>query len=317
MTAPVAPPPPNVSAPPRTKGVAIGVVLMVVAVVLGIVLIVVGITGIAHATNDRRHVPVAASPQAFDLAHTGRQSVWYETDADNSDFLPDLNVIVVSPRGERWELATGSEAFDSTTRSGGRKSFRVGSFRTNETGRFTVRAQGEELASIPPGTNFGIGPSTPDGAVLAIVGGILGGALLFLIGLVVLIVALVRRGRTRRAMYAPTGPMGPPMWGTPGAPMPGGGWAAPAPAPPVGGGWGAPPPPAPSVGWGAPAPPVAPTPGAWPPPDAPPPAPPTTPQPGAWPPPAPQPGGPAPGAPPPAPPPDPDPGGWPAPPSGS
>ncbi|QXC62496.1 hypothetical protein KSP35_06760 [Aquihabitans sp. G128] len=277
---------------PGKVGFWIGGLLVVLAIVVGVGGVALGIKHVSDTVDGLQRASVRNGGSL--QLEPGTYDVFLEYPGINDSSFPSAYGLgalrITTSEGRPVEITPPTSSL--TYEFGDHEGKKVGRLRIEQAGRYVVEANQQSFGS----EEVAIGDGDPtDG--FAIVGlGILGGLILFVVGVVLLIVSGVRRSRSKR----------PPTLGYPPAP---GGWGAPqgtwgTPAPPA---WGAPGAPGAAPGWTP-----APAPGSWTP----------TPQPGAptapggWAPPPTAPPGTAPGWVPPTPPPaDPAPpatdGGWP------
>lgn len=225
---------------PRGKALIIsGSVLVGVAVIAGIIAIV-ALVGIV--TKPGGYHRVAAGDQRTVHLDAGKWVVYYESAAEHESSTLGRAaappVRITGPDGQRVNL--GYYLTDTTYDIGDRHGVAIYTFSTDHGGDYTV----EVGSSSTPGSGVAIGHSLLSGVVgWALL--IVAAGLLFVLGLVLLIVGLVIRSRSKRDMArygsygGPSVPYGPP----------GGGFGAPPGYAPAGGGWGPPtappPPPAP------------------------------------------------------------------------
>jgi hypothetical protein len=216
---------------------------------------------------------------------------------------------VSSPSGHSVELLTPQDSINAPVPSGGYLSI-LRYFNVGETGDYHVRVT---VGSAANGAELGIGRYDVDNLSSWLAGGFAAGSAVFLVGLVMLVIVLVRRSRSKREIRMAGIPPAAPYWGPPGPAVPPAppGWGASPPGPPTEPptqyppfpgppqapppsqaapqpqqpnpppGWGSPPPPTPPpeqwapAPWSAPPEPVAPPSTPSPPPPPPPPSPPT------------------------------------------
>jgi hypothetical protein len=237
-----------------------------------VVWFVVAIIGLVDAPNDFARFDVPGS--AVVALDDGDWMIYHEyPGANSSSYRIPPSVDVTGPTGRPVSVrpVSGSYTYDI----GGHDGVAIYEFTANDAGSYTIDAQtvGEPLGRGADGIAIGrpMFGASQLGSILGSMG--LGGAAL-VIGLIVLIVTIVRRGNARRARRPPIAPYGAPAYGlsTYGQPAPYGQ------APPS---W---PPPQPQAGWPppvaqpappAPSSPPGPGPAGWPPP-APPFTPPTS-----------------------------------------
>lgn len=187
------------------SGVWVGAVLMVVGIVGGVALMVLGFVHLASVTNDspQMHVP---GTRSFSL--DAGEYVLYGSDSGTT--IGD--VTVTGPSGDT--LATSTIYSLQTLTVDGRSHVGFARFQAPTSGQYQF-AVVDRSGTVAPTATMIVGPSAFGlvGATLALVfGGLLGGGLVFLAGLIVLIVALVRRSRAKRSALAgpPPGYGGPP-----------------------------------------------------------------------------------------------------------
>ncbi|HEX2578462.1 MAG TPA: hypothetical protein VHK88_19105 [Aquihabitans sp.] len=258
---------------PGRIGFWVGGALIAIGFVFGAILLVDGVRSMADTVEGYQRVPLPEGGAVL-LDEPGTYRVYFEADgADEGAGSPGA-VTILDPSGERLMLE--ADAIDETYALSGFTGRKIGSFRAAVAGRYelrTVLTDGGGAGSSRAALAVGRRSST--GSVLTILGGVFGGLAILAVGVVVLIVSGVRRGRANAARYA-------------GAPMPG--WGEPVGGPP---GWGPPgstaapgvpwSPPGTTPGWAPPVPgPVAGGPPGWTPPGGPPSTLPPVPAPGSW-----------------------------------
>ena len=259
------PAPPAPSAPVKKPfaGFIIAPVIFVLTTIIGIALIVMSISTIANTLDEFQSVD-AGQTRRITLS-TGEYYVF--AGAATESATTAVEVMVLDPSGVPVSPDFSGSTYSAD--SGGQHFASIGSFQATVAGTYTVDVSG------PPGTTARIG-KVPAGRIIALmVSGIVVGTLGFVVAVIVLIIAIVRRSRaTKRARAAMVGtpmvagsvpPPPAPVSSSPPpvAPMPPP--ASDAPPPP-------PPPPPPPVSTTPPPPPPPPPPSSPPPPPPPPPA---------------------------------------------
>ncbi len=242
---------------PSKTGIIWAIAIFVVTSIIGVVMIVVSIGTIANSINDLQKVS-AGQTQQLTLS-PGDQYVFVV--APSKAAISDVQVSIVDPDGDRLVPSDTGNSYSGNSSDGNGDSFRsLGYIKVTTTGTYTVSVDG------PTGSSVRVGEIPLARTLALLFGGIAIGTLGFIIALVILIVALVRRSKVKKANRALAyggAPAAPPAYGQqPPAPAP------PAPAPPA--------PPAATVPPPAPAAPTPPPPAA---PTPPPPAPPAAPTP--------------------------------------
>ena len=260
---------------PSKTGIIWAIVIFVVTAIVGIVMIVVSIGTIANSINDLQKVS-AGQTQQLTLS-PGDQYVFVV--APSKAGINQVQVTIVDPSGDRLVPSDTGNSYSGNSSDGNGDSFRsLGYIKVTTTGTYTVTVDG------PTGSSVRVGEIPLARTLALLFGGIAIGGLGFVIALVILIVALVRRGKVKkanRALAAGVAPGAPPVYGQqPPAPAPPAyGQQPPAPpAPPAAAPTPTPPPPAPPAAAPTPPPPAPPAAAPTPPPPAaptpPPPAPP-------------------------------------------
>lgn len=239
---------------PGSAGILVGILLMLLGVGGCIGGPVLAVGEFADAVDTAQRVPVPAN-----------QEYQFEADAsgliigfgDSSSAASGIDVTLLDPSGSPVDIDSNASFTGQGSSSGNDSIELLGAFDATDAGTYTLQATGEtgtEVAII----NIAIGS-----VVGKLFGGIGIGIALFLIGLILMIVTIVRRGKAKKRLAA----------GGFSAPPPGGGFPPPAGAVPPPPGFGAPPQ----------APPMAPpTPGYAPPPAAPAPQVPPAPEQAPW-----------------------------------
>ena len=219
--------------------------LAVVGIVGGIALIVSGVVRWADTVEDFERVSVPGT-EDVQIDDTGGYSIYHEFERDASFrfFPPEPDVTVTDPSGD--EVVLDRYSGTVTYEISGYEGEGLFTFDADETGTYTVTADGDPESVIAVGRGVGRGLAASIGAGIAV--GFIG----VVGGIVMAIVVGVKRSGSRRRLRAnwnpPPGPPGggwgapPGAWGpAPGAP----GWG---PQPPPGQPAPPPPPPAPSPG---------------------------------------------------------------------
>lgn len=179
---------------PGRRGLWIAVALMVAGVILGIVLIVRGALSIGGTVEGYQRVP-ADRGGTVRLEGDGRHLVFHEYPGASRDRAgPDLTVTITAPDGS--SVPVGRVLFAEAYHLDGRDGALIA--------RFDAPSPGEYRISADTIGELAIGRSGPFGSIATIVGGVLGGGLLFLAGVVLLIVSLVRRSSARRPVQPNT-----------------------------------------------------------------------------------------------------------------
>ncbi len=289
--APYAPPTPTPAGKQKLPGMAgiwIGVILMVLGAVGGIALVVNGARSFVDGLGDLQRVPISGGGTVL-IEETGTQNVYAERPSPYggtnfqtgtfSGYGPSVYLTVTGPNGSVYfdSNPTGSETYEFD----GKQGVLLGKFDADVEGEY--RIQTDAGADVAPYTTIAVGQMFDVQGIVGVLGGVFGGGLVFVVGLIVLIISIVRRSKARKRMQTPYDPYGggspgwvpPPMAGAGGAPAPwtppGGAaaptpWTPPGPAaaspPPTASGWAAPPVVAPGGGWQPAPPPAAPAPGA-------------------------------------------------------
>ncbi|MEZ5143842.1 MAG: hypothetical protein R2726_15185 [Acidimicrobiales bacterium] len=230
----------------KGKGVLIGIILIVLSFVVFGVGIGVGVVSLAGVFSEFKTVGTGTSTVQL---KSGEHSIY----TSSSSFLNTPDVKIKAPSGADVPVSSSSSSSSYTNNS--ETYYATGTFDAPTDGTYTVTVSPDSFSgssgfSSSSRTTVAIGPPTSRiGAAIALglgllFGGIFLGGFLFLIGLIVLIVGLVRRSKAKNPPTTPYGGYGGPgqPYGTPGyaAPSPGGvpGYASPPPAP----GYGTPPP---------------------------------------------------------------------------
>jgi len=275
MAYPQGAPTPAVRTPSKT-GIIWAIVIFLVTAVIGIVMIVIGAVTAVNAVGDFEGVD-AGETRTLQLRDGGTYEVYAGETSGRDRLIGEMGIEIIDPDGREvryWNNGRLTETFET----GDEYYEKVGSFDVGDDSDEHPPGAYEVTVTGPPTTTARIGQVPYLKIGLLIGGGIAIGSLGFLVAAIVLIVALVRRSRAKKANQLATGGYGapgmaPPPYGQPGYGQPGYGQPGPPPAPPQPA---APmPPPAPAT---PPPPPASPG-GATPPPPPPPPAPPGGPTP--------------------------------------
>lgn len=251
MTTPTPTPPPVAPQKLPKAGFIWGPIIFVVTAIIGISMFATSFIVLANSITDFRSVDAGQTVEM--RLGTGE---WFVFGGGPSrSALREVNVYITDANGDVVTPKPSSDTYSAENDGMRYESF--GSFDVTTAGVYSVEVQG------PVGTNAKIGQISLGSFLALLIGGIVIGAIGFVVALILLIVTAVRRGRAKRALFATQyGAVGaaPVSPAAPSAPMPPP--VAPVQYPP-------PPPPAPPA---PPAPPVVPTDQTPPPP---PPAPPT------------------------------------------
>jgi hypothetical protein len=269
MTTPISPAPPAPSGPTPAKvkpsgwwvGVAIFLLLAGPAGCTGV--FVSKSVSFINGYNRYASFQVPAEDQAVPLRQSVDRVGIFLRAANESGGAAVEDISVTSPSNRPVPLLTPQDSINAPVPSGGYLSV-LRYFRVDETGDYHVTVT---VGSDAQGAEMGIGKYDVNNLGSWLAGGFAAGGVLFLIGLMMLIIVLVRRSRSKREIRMAGIPPGSPYWGPAGSPPPGWGGAAqlpPTPYPPF------PSPPQPSA---PPPPPPTTPPGTWGAPPAPPPPP--------------------------------------------
>ena len=155
---------------------------------------------------------LASSITGFKAVEAGQSTTmqlstgeWYVFGgASTSIGMSAITIDIVDPNGVRVVPNTSASSYSAD--DNGMKYESFGSFDVKTAGTYTVTVDG------PTGTSARIGKISLAGFIGLLVGGIVLGAVGFLVALVVLIVTIVRRTRAKRVMA-------PPAPGAPGSPV--------------------------------------------------------------------------------------------------
>ena len=230
---------PSATAPvrkPKWTGIIWSIVIFVVTAIVGIVMIVIGVTTIVGAINDFKVVSVPGE-STVQLGN-GEQWIFVGSADSRRVDASDVDVVVLDPSGDPVPVRLDS----SQSANNNNNDFEsLGRFDADVEGRYTIQTSGPTAAEVRVG-------KIPFAKIGLLIGAGIGiGAVGFLVALIILIVALVRRSRAKKAMNsssnwgppqppgaAPYGQPGPQQYGQPGPQQYG---------PPGGQQWGGPPPP--------------------------------------------------------------------------
>jgi hypothetical protein len=176
-----------------------GIVFMVLSVIIGIagiVGIVLGASSLVSRSNDWPRVNVPGE-QTITLEQ-GTYNMWVERNdgITPSDF--DLNGTIID-RATGREVYVDQDVKEETYSSGDRAGKVLGTVTITTDGTYDVSIDGSGADSVA------FGDETDGSSVVALVVGIfgaVGGGFMFFIGLILLIVGLVKRGKAKRAVVA-------------------------------------------------------------------------------------------------------------------
>jgi hypothetical protein len=245
---PIVPPPPSGGGNVSSAGYWIGGAILLLGCGAAIVWFVVVIVGLVNAPDDFDRVPVPGS--TIVTLDDGDWMIYQEyPGADTGRFLAPPRVVVTAPNGRDVSLRTVTNDYSYST--GSREGIGLWEFTASTAGAYTIDTSVVGEPTVSGNQTVAIGrPLFDTSEIGGIIGSMALGAVSFIVGLVILIVTIVRRGRARRRgqpALAPYGavPYGMPPPGSPphGAP---GAWTS-APPPPT-----APPPAAPPSPWSPP-----------------------------------------------------------------
>jgi hypothetical protein len=283
MTTPIAPATPITTGPTTTKvkpsgwWVAFAIFLLLVGPGGCSAVLVTKTVSFINGYNRYASFRVPVEDKPVQLSKSdGRVGIFLRS-VNESGGAAVEQIKVTSPSGDPVALLTPQDSINAPVPSGGYLSI-LKYFRVGETGEYRVHASGGQAAQ---GAELGIGPYDVEHLSAWLAGGFAVGGAVFLIGLVMLIIVLVRRSRSKRAVrmagIPPGVPPGAPYWGAPGTapPPPPPGWGTTPPGPPTGPPTQYPPFPAPPQmppqpqqpspppGWGTPTPAAPPPPEQW------------------------------------------------------
>lgn len=275
---------------PSPLGYWIGGGIMVVAVAVAVVVFVQSVFGFVGKIDDLDRIAVPGE-DTLELGE-GDWVIYWEPVGDStvvSETLGDFDITVEPVSGTEGtsdDVLVAPRDSTETYSDGSLSGYSIADFRIDEAGDYRIRVAYDSFGVEDPTANpflrdgsIAVGRPLFSGLVTGLGIGALIGGVGFVVGLVLIIVTGVRRGKAKRARFPASGYQ--PAYGAPGGYPPPGGYAPPGSYPPPGAS--SPPgyPPQPGVGapgsWppptGAPAP-AAPAPG---PPPSPPPSPPPPP----------------------------------------
>ena len=225
---------PSPPAPPKPKGkgfVVTGAILLVLGIVLGIIGIAGAVGAAAKFVNDLGAVATAPATITRDLTAGTTYAVYVEatggTGSNDDPFTSDVSssdITVKGPDGSDVAVNDmGSSA--QTVDTNGSTYGALVTFTARTTGQYTIDVAGSGAHVLVAPDALAIGKS------FAVVAFIPVGVLVGLLGLVLLIVGLVRRSSSKRALAQPGYATGPGYAG--GAGYAGPGYVASAPTPPA------------------------------------------------------------------------------------
>jgi len=204
-------------------GIWVGIALVVVGVLGGIGLVVAGARSVVTGVEELERVPIDGG--TIDLDGAGTVDVYGERNVAGSapttfssstsgGPVPDIDVVITGPDGEEAPIrpVPGSEEYHSD----GHWGTRIGRLDADRPGIYTVEVVGG--ADAARYDTIAVGDSIRPQGLWLIVAGVLGGGLVVLVGIIVIIVSAVKRGRARKRSLQGSWPNPP---GTPGPPPPG------------------------------------------------------------------------------------------------
>jgi len=194
-----------------------GPIIFVVTAIIGISMIVASFVVIANTISDFKTVDAGSTAEV----KLGSGEWYVFAGAGSSLGLRQVQVSITDPSGD--QVLPKSNSGDYSSDSDGMQYQSIGSFDVPTSGTYTVEVTG------PTGTTAKVGQIPLATFLVLLIGGIAIGALGFVVALVVLIIAIVRRTRAKKRLSGPT-TWAPPT-GTPGVPAPAA--ATIAPTPPV------------------------------------------------------------------------------------
>lgn len=282
-------------APPKPKGTAglwVGAAIIIIGIVGGALLAIAGVRSIIDTVNSYQRVSISGGTVRVDDPGTYRVFIERPGVDSGSGFYFQPRVSIVAPNGRASSLVPDTST--QTYSWDGHDGRSLGRFEADEAGRYRIIT---ESGATSGAAVLAVGKGNPFGGLAAVGGGVIGGIIVFIVGVIVMIVSGVRRSRSKRELaggyagtplggwappplmgaagpggpgaHPPAGPTnGPPgsAWATGGGAMVAPGWAPPPPAPASS------PPPAPSptpaasatgTGWAAPPPPGPPSGSPW------------------------------------------------------
>lgn len=191
--------------PSVAAAILIPVAIWIVTSVIGGVFIVMGVQAVSSAVDDLERAPVGGDGQVE--LEAGDQRVFLEGDGVNDIFGPDALIGITDPDGNAVDVELYGSGTSLTYDLGGHEGTATWTFDAPTDGTYTVNLQTSESAV----EGVAIGKDNP---VTAWVGmGVIGiaiGSIGFLIAIVVLIIMLVRRGRSKKRLAPAPGSYPPP-----------------------------------------------------------------------------------------------------------
>ncbi len=182
---------------PRKVGgvmIIIGAILLLLGVVIAIAGIAFGGMSVASFGEKIQAFPAPGSID-YTVEDTGSYRIYKETGTNNGGTSTPvgLDVAVTAPDGS--DVSVGTPLATEEYAFGSQAGFAIYTFEANQTGDYRVEATIGEGAT---GTNLSVGPSIEGmfAGIGGIFGGLCGGGLLAILGLILLIVGIVRRGRS-------------------------------------------------------------------------------------------------------------------------
>lgn len=222
-----APSPGGPVTPPRIRpgsgGYVLGGILLAVAVIGGIVILSVTLVRSLDKVEDFERVSVPGQG-TVEITDTGGYTLYHEfpgaasndtTFGDRSSLCYYEEVTLTDPNGQVVALSCYSTNVDYDRN--GREGVALYSFDADVAGTYTVESS--ELTGT-----VAVGRGISEGIFGGVLFGVLFGLVLFIVGVALIIVTAVRRGKAKRAAGPPLPPPG--GWSPPGGP---GGWGAPPP----------------------------------------------------------------------------------------
>lgn len=219
---------------PSKSGIWLGVLLMTAGIIAGIAIVVVSLMRVSDRVDEFPRVSVGSSYE-MSFSESGDYVVYLEYSGDNEPPVPQgLYVCVVKPgsdvacKDNPDKLPVRSYTNDLSFSFNGTQGKAVFKFKIPDAGKYVFESEASEDSP-----RLMVGPSVLNALVGPMLLAFAIGGVLFLIGLVLLIVTLVRRKRARRAFgsmppSSTWSPGAPPMpMGTPAPPSSGGGWTPP------------------------------------------------------------------------------------------
>ena len=183
--------PPSMPAKLPKAGFIWAPVVFVVTATIGLALIVLSVGTIANAIADFKTVDAGQSLEV-DLSK-GEYHVF--AGGPSSSSLAGVSVGITDPRGAQVSPKESSDSYSAEVDDSRYES--IGSFDAVTAGTYRIEVRG------PAGSSARIGKIPIGRTVGLMVGGIVVGAVGFVIALIILIVTIVRRGRIRRSYAGP------------------------------------------------------------------------------------------------------------------